>query len=213
MLNPSSIKTLLTTAALALGISGCALTRTDVAFEFQPVTMNGTDHPGAKTLLHEIVASDRRLDRFTNTPLRDGRVLVNKRNPRGEWTEGVWATPQPLSEYVRAGFVHSAVQSGLRLDPTGSKELRIDIVELRPIERTQLFRSTHLLSLTVDATLLDRQSGRQLWRDQLVGVVPVEVPPTFSVGVHYAKALPLAIASIAEQMFSSPKLTKVLAVE
>ena len=197
------------TVVLVAGcLVGCAMTRSESKFDYQPqpVEVVAARERLQGTLIRGLVVTDHRRDVFTKDPLADSRVLLNKRNGYGYKTLGVYAVDKPLAEFVHLAFQKTLEHAAVVQSLASPFELHIQINALDdPGVGGGFFKGpTPYLVMAVNIGVVDKTSGRLLWKQGYVGKSEIKIEGLFFSGEDVVRALPTVLADILTQCLSSP---------
>ena len=202
------MKIFLLSTVLSFFLAGCAITRSDAKLDYPPETIvpPATAKAWSGATIHGIVVTDDRMDIFTKKSFVDKRVLLNKRNGRGGRSEGVYAVPKPLEDYVRQAFQQGFAQASIVESQESSREIgiRIDVLIDRWLGKEMFKDPTGYLVIEVTATVSDMASHKQLWSDTLLGTSQIKVEGLFLSAEDVARTLPKTLASLVNRCLSSP---------
>jgi hypothetical protein len=116
-----------------------------------------------------------------------------------------------LTEYVRQAFEEGLAQAAVRQSASSQFEFRVQLDSVDdPMWERGILSSDYYLDIAATVSLLDRGSGKEVWRERIRGRAKIDLAGTFDMGPYFIKTLPSSIADLVSQSLSSASLAKVL---
>ncbi len=199
-----------TTILMVSALVGCA-TRTEVIVDYHPESISLPESALglAGTAFRQVKVVDGRIDRFTNEPLSDPKVLLNKRDAHQRMLASVFATDRPLSEYVQRSFEEALLQASVTTSSSAPLELLIKIEQLSdPRISRSLLQTDYFVEMGITASLINSTTGKVTWSELFIGRAKIDLSGTFNMGPYYARTLPSTVAAVVKQCLASTSFVR-----
>jgi hypothetical protein len=103
-------------------------------------------------------------------PVKDGFVISQKYNGYGQRTSGAYVAQEPVAQIFKQSLFTVLEKNGfITSGPTNQLELKADIQEFSHDIMAGFLKATVQPKLIVRFELVDKDSGRTLWHDTLIG--------------------------------------------
>ncbi|MCR5883924.1 hypothetical protein LRS03_14085 [Rhizobacter sp. J219] len=187
-------------------LTGCALTRTEGVYRYQPESLRLPMPPGLLSGMEVsgVVVDDARYR-------QDKRVLVNKRNGRAQVMSGVWAADRPLGEYTQQAFEAGMKQAGIAALADSALALRVTIHRLdERIAESGYMSIKFEMVMAVQVALVERDSGQAVWQDTFVGRSPVNARWLHFGVDDYTRSLQTTLNDLVSKVLTAPEFQRTL---
>lgn len=146
---------------LTIHITGCAFSVYDVDVDYKYDKPVQADLSEINLEVGEVTDS-----RDVENP----RMIMNQKNMYGQTTSGGWQAEKPLNEITKQALMDGLTKANAKLAPSSTGlELSGDLLSFDGDIIMGAWQGTYKGKLTVKLQLVDKNSGKIIWRDTFIG--------------------------------------------
>ena len=148
-------------------LTSCAFSRTEMKVDYTPnIQAVSLANPSAKSVAIAQVKDER--------GVTDPTVIFQKNNAYGK-TTGSYSADKPVAEIIRAGLIQALEDKNYRLAPVNANhEIRTTLQDLDYEFIQGIWSGTLKTKMTARFEVIDKSSGKEIWRDTIIGRSSVE---------------------------------------
>jgi uncharacterized lipoprotein YajG len=170
---------------------GCAFTRSETKIDYAPnIHAASLASPSVKSLIVAQVKDERGVS--------DPTIVFYKKNLHGNTTSGCYAADRPITEIFKTGLIQALESRNYKVRPEGADyELRTTIQDFNYEVITGFWKGKLKPKMTVRFEVVDQTSGKEIWRDTLIGRSTVDS------GDYVVQSLTLTIDDVISRLLDN----------
>lgn len=149
-------------------LTSCAYSRTEMKVDYSPnIRAVSLFSPSSKSIIIAQVKDERGVS--------DPALIFQKSNAYGK-TTGYYAADKPLAEIINTGLIKGLESSNYRLAPDNANYVLLATLQDLAADKIQGAWSGGTLKtkMTIRFEVIDKSSGKGIWRDTLIGRSSIE---------------------------------------